>query len=102
MEYVTERRGGWDEWSDEYKAIVGVIMGGAEYGRFLDDVFTDTDGNSVEVEFPMRDEIDSMIDIERYDPEYEIWEARSLDDFEVAVDVDSMTVDVSKLEVKEF
>lgn len=102
MEYVTERRGGWDEWSDEYKAIVGVLIGGTEHSRFIDNEFTDTDGNPVEVEFPMRDEIDSTIDVERYDPEYEIWEARSLDEFESAVDVDSMTVDVSKLEVKEF
>lgn len=103
MEYITERRGGWDEWGDEYEAIMGVCIGGEEFSRFIDDgAFTDADGNEVEVEFPMRDEIDSEILIERYEPEYEVWVAHSLSEFEEAVDVDSMTVAVSELSEKEF
>jgi len=103
MRYITERRGGWDEWSDEYEAILGVRIGDTEYSRFIDDgEFTDANGNELEVEFPMRDEIDSEILIERYEPEYEVWVAHSLSDFEEVVDVSSLTVKVSELSKKEF
>lgn len=103
MEYITERRGGWDERSDEYKAIIGVKIGGRDFSRFVDDgELTDTNGNEVAVEFPMRDTIDSEILIERYEPEYSVWVAHSLQDFEEVVDEDAMTIEVCKLSEKEY
>jgi hypothetical protein len=76
MEYLTEHRGGWDEWEDEYEAVIGLIFSdGTEYRqRNFKDMFEDKDGNQLEVELPRRTSIgDNEICIERYDPEYESW-----------------------------
>lgn len=72
MEYITEPRGGWDERSDGYTAIVGVIIGGTEYSCYLTDVFTDTHGNNLTVDFPLRENIEKTIDVERHSPEYKV------------------------------
>lgn len=73
MEYLTEKRGGWDEWSDEYSQIQGLRLDTGELieTRFIDNVFTDKDGHLVQVELPPKIEISYDIKLERYEPEYE-------------------------------
>lgn len=97
MEYITERRGGWDEWGDPYEVILRVVINGKEFDRYVKDVFTDENGNKLEVDFPTRKEIGMEITIERYDPTYESWKVRSLNEFEDLVDVSSMTISTSEL-----
>jgi hypothetical protein len=40
--------------------------------RFIDDIFVDQKGNSLEVELPHRDRIENEICIERYTGDYEV------------------------------
>lgn len=75
MDYITEKRGGWDEWSDEYEQIIGLKLdtGKVIETRFIDDFFTDTDGYRLEVELPPRRIIgEDEITIERYNPSYDV------------------------------
>lgn len=97
MEYITEVRGGWDEWSDEYEVILGVIIDNKEYDRVVKDTFVDENGNQLDVEFPLRKEIGRTISIERYEPEYQLWEVESLSNFEDVFDSLEMTIAVSDL-----
>lgn len=97
MEYITEARGGWDEWSDKYEIILGVRINGKEFDRFLKEKFTNKDGNLLRVDFPRRNEIGSEITIEQHDPEYKQWKVESLNEFEDIVDVSTMKIDVSDL-----
>lgn len=91
MEYITEKRGGWDEWSDEYTTILGLrIPDGTEFRTNRIKAFTDTEGNDLNVDLPQRDEIGSTLFIERLDP-YEQWEM-SLDEFADRVDLEERTV----------
>lgn len=54
--YITELRGGWDEWTDKYKEIMGIRIKNHEfYGKdFMDGSFIDKEGNILEVTFPPR------------------------------------------------
>ena len=74
MEYITETRGGWDEWSDEYTQILGLRLDTGETIKTgcIDDKFVDTDGNRVEVDLPQRNRIGDEITVERYEPEYDV------------------------------
>lgn len=74
MEYITETRGGWDEWSDEYSQVLGLRLDTGETieTRFISDRFVDTNGNKVEIELPGRKRIGDEITVERYEPEYSV------------------------------
>lgn len=74
MEYITEPRGGWDEWSDKYEQIQGLKLDTGEVinTRFIDNQFVDTNGNRIEVELPARKRIDEEITVERYEPDYSV------------------------------
>lgn len=99
MEYITEIRGGYDEWSDEYRSVLGLELetGDKIMSRIINDTFTDESGNKLEVELPMRANYDQKITIERYDPEYTYWDV-SKNTFAEAVDPQSMTIDTTKLQ----
>lgn len=74
MDYITEKRGGWDEWSDEYNQVIGLELETGETieTRFIDNFFTDPDGNRIEVELPSRKRVGDEITLERYDPDYAV------------------------------
>lgn len=57
VEYITEKRGGFDEWSDTYEAIVGVKIAGMNLGKkrfFNEGRFVDKNGDLLEVNIPGR------------------------------------------------
>jgi hypothetical protein len=56
LEYITEKRGGYDEWSDTYKAIIGIKIGDSEIEKrfFYDGKFIDENGDILEVNIPGR------------------------------------------------
>lgn len=76
MEYISERRGGWDEWSDEYKQITGLRLDNGDEirGRYIDDMFTDKNNTPVKVELPMRMSrtYNDGVTVERHEPEYQV------------------------------
>lgn len=86
FQLITERRGGWDEWSREYRAVVGVSFpdGTERMALRFDDTFEWYDGRQLVVEFPQRVH-DRDITIECYEPEYEYVEV-SIKEFNEAVE----------------
>lgn len=98
MEYIIEYRGGFDEWSDEYKAVLGVrLADGTEISRFPNDIFTDQNGNELEVEFPARRHSDRDIKIERYAESYKHWGVSSLSKLEDATDEENRVINTNEL-----
>jgi hypothetical protein len=94
MEYITETRGGYDEWSDKREAIVGLRLdNGTEIRtRQINNWLTDENENNVEIELPLQRTHQYMnITVERYEPEYEIWEFNSLSEFEQSIDIENET-----------
>lgn len=92
MEYITETRGGYDEWSDKREAIVGLRLdNGTEIRtRQINNWLTDENGNNVEIELPLQKAGQYMdLTVERYESEYEFWEFNSLSEFEQAVDIEN-------------
>lgn len=73
MDYITEKTGGWDEWSDEYNQVMGLELdtGKTIETRFIEDLFMDLDGNTIKVELPMR-RVGKEITLERYNPSYTV------------------------------
>lgn len=99
MEYITKVHGGWDEWDEKYYAVVGLRLDdGTEIKARVFDEFTDTDGNPVRIELPMRDDIDGCITVDRDEPSYNCWEFNRVSEFEAVVDFDDKTVDLSGVE----
>jgi hypothetical protein len=96
MEYVTKRRGGFDEWSDVYEEVTAVIVDGSEYPRRTEEVFVDEASRPLTVEFPPRPK--ERITIERYEDGYRVWESPSLSSFESSVDEESLCVQTDELE----
>lgn len=87
--FVVEQRGGWDEWSDKYQAVVGLKTPD-------DDVLTRTevhdgfeagDGGKINVDLPMR--YGDNMTVEWYDPEYR-YEEVSISEFEDMIDNDEI------------
>lgn len=54
INYVTKVRGGYDEISDRYEAITGIIVDDYEFGdrEFYNGVFVDSNGDTLEISFP--------------------------------------------------
>lgn len=81
FQYIVEKRGGYDEWSDEYNAVVAISFpDGSEFRtRFFDDEFETAEGHTLQVEFPSRP--NDSISVEQYDPSYDHWEISSINKF---------------------
>lgn len=99
MNYITERRGGYDEWSDEYESILGIQLGdGKEVrGRKITE-FTDKKGNDLDIELPMRRGIGETITIERYTPSYEYLQVPSLSVLSNHTDLEKRCIDITALQ----
>lgn len=74
MEYIKEKKHAYDEWMTEYNQIKGLKFDNRSEidTRFIDDIFVDQKGNSLEVELPHRDRIENEICIESYTEDYEV------------------------------
>jgi hypothetical protein len=97
MEYITETRGGWDEWSDRYELICGLrFSDGTEIPSTRIEQFTDQDGNKIVIELPHRDRISNSIRVERTEPSYEYIPVSSLSELETAIK-DNTTIDINQL-----
>lgn len=81
FQYIVEKRGGYDEWSDAYNAVIAISFpDGSEFRtRFFDDEFETADGHALQVEFPSRP--NDSISVEQYEPSYEHWEISSINKF---------------------
>lgn len=97
MEFITETRGGWDEYSDSYQAVLGIEFETGERieSRVIED-FTDSDGCRVVIELPMRTH--GEITIELYGDEGYAFGEVSRSDFESVIDSTDRVVRVSELD----
>lgn len=85
MEYITEDG-----------EVNGVLIDGERYSRTLVDTFTDSDGNKINVAFPVWLDREQKIVLIR-DDSYEYWAVDSLCEFEQFVDTEAMTIAVSEI-----
>lgn len=101
MEYIKEHRPAYDEWMDSYNQITGLSFEDRRDidTRFIDEVFVDQNGNTVEVELPSRDRVGKEIKVESYVDGYDVASVmlREFESYVVKVRSNSVVIDFERM-----